>query len=115
MVFIREVAAAKRESEIISYRENIQEYLDNLQSITGTEDDLYRLKKISSNLKMLCSGKGLSEATKARHREYQRKRYAMKKDEILQKNKERRKEMRDLRESVQLDDGGISIVIPGSN
>lgn len=113
MVFIREVAAVKRESEIVSHREKIHEYLANLQSITGTEDDLYRLRTISSNLRMLCSGKRLSEETKARHREYQRKRYALKKEEILQKNKDRRKDMRDLRESVQLG-GEISIVVPGS-
>ena len=112
MVFIKDIESAKRASDVASHREKIQEYLVNLQSITDTEDDLYRLRTMSSNLKMLCDRKKISEETKARHREYQRKRYALKKDEILQKNKERRKKMRSLRENLELG-GDISTVISG--
>lgn len=61
---------------------------------------------------MLCDGKNMSEETKARHREYQRKRYALKKDEILEKNKERRKKMRSLRDTVELGED-ISTVVSG--
>ena len=114
MVFIKDIASAKRESDVVSHREKIQEYLANLQSVTDTEDDLYRLRTISSNLKMLCSGKKrLSEDNKKRDREYQKRRYEEKKEEILQKKKDRRRDMRNIRESIQLDEG-ITTVVSGS-
>ena len=114
MVFIKEVAAAKRDSDISSYKQTIQEQILTLQTIASREEDLNRLKTISSNLKTLCIGKRrLSEDNKLRDREYQRKRYAEKKEEIIQKKKDRRKEMRSLRENVQNGEN-MTIVVSGS-
>lgn len=114
MVLIKEVAAAKRDSDISSYKQTIQEQILDLQIIASGEEDLYRLKTISSSLKHLCSGKKrLSEDNKSRDREYQRKRYAEKKEEIIQRKKDRRKEMRSLRENVQNGED-ITIVVSGS-
>jgi hypothetical protein len=99
MVFIKDVVAMEREREILSHRQTIEKQLKTLQEISNNEEDLYRLRTICSTLKTLCSGKKrLSDSAKARDREYQKKRYSEKKEEILQKNKDKRREMRRLKD-----------------
>ena len=110
MVFIKEVTAAKSDSDIASHRARIQAQLEELMIVANNEVNLQRLKAISSNVKKLCSGsKPLSEEDKIKDRAYQKRRYAEKKDKILGGQKKQRDELRELRELVQ-ENGDISIV-----
>lgn len=102
MVFINEVVAAKRNADVASFRDRINTQLEDLKDIATTETTLQRLKAISSNIDKLCSGgKKSSEEAKAKDREYHKRRYREKKDAILGKQKKKRREMRELRESLK--------------